>query len=89
MNYFDLPVYQHKDLILSALENNQTIVVESPTGSGKTTQLPVILDNAGYSGNGIIGVTQPRRIAALSVSEYIARQMGTLLPGPVGYKIRF
>ena len=89
MNYLDLPVYQHKDLILSALEKSQTIVVESPTGSGKTTQLPVILDNAGYGRNGMIGVTQPRRIAALSVSEFIARQMGTVIPGKVGYKIRF
>jgi HrpA-like RNA helicase len=89
MNYLDLPVYRHKDLILSALESNQVVVVESPTGSGKTTQLPVILHAAGYAKNGIIGVTQPRRIAALSVSEFIARQMGTTLPGLVGYKMRF
>ena len=89
MNYNDLPVYQHKDLILSALESSQAIVVESPTGSGKTTQLPVILYQAGYAQNGMIGVTQPRRIAALSVSEFIARQMGTAMPGLVGYKMRF
>ena len=89
MKYFDLPVYKHKDLILSALETSQTIVVESPTGSGKTTQLPVILDSAGLCKNGMIGVTQPRRIAALSVSEFIARQLGTTLPGPIGYKMRF
>ena len=84
-----LPVYQHKDRILSALEHSQAIVVESPTGSGKTTQLPLILDNAGYSKNGIIGVTQPRRIAAVSVSEYIARQIGKNIPGHIGYKMRF
>ncbi|MDR3166782.1 MAG: DEAD/DEAH box helicase, partial [Treponema sp.] len=89
MNYLELPVYKHKDLILSALETNQVVVVESPTGSGKTTQLPVILYDAGYNKNGIIGVTQPRRIATLSVSEYIARQMGTIIPGLVGYKMRF
>jgi HrpA-like RNA helicase len=89
MNYLDLPVYQHKDLILSALETSQAVVVESPTGSGKTTQLPVILDGAGYGSGGMIGVTQPRRIAAVSVSEYIARQMGAVIPGPVGYKMRF
>jgi len=68
MNYLELPVYKHKELILAALENNQAVVVESPTGSGKTTQLPVILHQAGYAKNGVIGVTQPRRIAALSVS---------------------
>ena len=89
MNYLKLPVYQHKDLILSALEHSQAVVVESPTGSGKTTQLPVILYQAGYARGGIIGVTQPRRIAALSVSEFIARQMGSSLPGLVGYKMRF
>jgi len=89
MNYLDLPVYRHKDLILAALEHSQAIVVESPTGSGKTTQLPVILHQAGYSENGIIGVTQPRRIAALSVSEFIARQIGCSPGGLVGYKMRF
>ncbi|MDR3335056.1 MAG: ATP-dependent RNA helicase [Treponema sp.] len=89
MNYLELPVYQHKDLILSALKTSQAVVVESPTGSGKTTQLPVILHDAGFTQNGIIGVTQPRRIAAVSVSEFIARQLGTTIPGLVGYKMRF
>ncbi|MDR3115744.1 MAG: ATP-dependent RNA helicase [Treponema sp.] len=89
MNYLQLPVYEHKDLILKALEGNQVVVVESPTGSGKTTQLPVILHDAGYTKNGVIGVTQPRRIAAVSVSEFIARQLGCTIPGIVGYKMRF
>ncbi len=89
MNPHDLPVYRQKDRILEALESNQVIVVESPTGSGKTTQLPVILHEAGFSRYGLIGVTQPRRIAALSVSDYIARQLGTQVPGLVGYKMRF
>ncbi|GHU42376.1 ATP-dependent helicase HrpA [Spirochaetia bacterium] len=89
MKYSELPVYQHKDLILGALENSQVIVVESPTGSGKTTQLPVILHSAGYAANGMIGVTQPRRIAVLSVSEYIARQLNETIPGIIGYKMRF
>jgi ATP-dependent helicase HrpA len=84
-----LPVYEQKSRILDALKDNQVIVVESPTGSGKTTQIPVILHEAGYSSNGVIGVTQPRRIAALSVSEFIARQMGVPMPGLVGYKMRF
>ena len=89
IDYKNLPVYQQKERILSALKENQVIVVQSPTGSGKTTQLPVILHEAGYSQNGIIAVTQPRRIAALSVSEYIAKQLKTKFPGLVGYKMRF
>jgi RNA helicase HrpA len=89
MKYLELPVYKHKDLILAALEKSQVIVLESPTGSGKTTQLPVILHQAAYAKNGAIGVTQPRRIAALSVSEFIARQMECKLGGLVGYKMRF
>ncbi|MDR0324071.1 MAG: ATP-dependent RNA helicase [Treponema sp.] len=89
MNYLDLPVYKNQKKILSALENNQALVVESPTGSGKTTQLPVILFESGYAKNGIIGVTQPRRIAAVSVSEFIARQTETRIPGLIGYKMRF
>lgn len=88
-NYTDLPVYQQKERILETLATNQVVVVQSPTGSGKTTQLPVILHEAGYSQSGIIAVTQPRRIAALSVSEFIAKQLKTSYPGLVGYKMRF
>jgi len=89
MKPHELPVYQQKSRILDMLSHNQVLVVESPTGSGKTTQLPIILHEAGYTSTGIIGVTQPRRIAALSVSEFISRQLGTPLPGLVGYKMRF
>ena len=89
MDYQKLPVYEQKEKILESLRGNQVVVVQSPTGSGKTTQIPVILHEAGYSGGGIIAVTQPRRIAALSVSEFIARQLGTTYPGLVGYKMRF
>jgi RNA helicase HrpA len=76
-------------MILEALAENQIVVVESPTGSGKTTQIPQILLAAGYGRTGRIGVTQPRRIAAVSVSEFIARQLGTSIPGVVGYAMRF
>ncbi len=89
INFKDLPVYAQKQKILDCLEKNQVVIVESPTGSGKTTQIPVILYEAGYATNGIIGVTQPRRIAALSVSEFISKQMNTPYPGLVGYKMRF
>ena len=89
IDYKSLPVYAQKQKILDCLENNQVVIVESPTGSGKTTQIPVILYEAGYATNGMIGVTQPRRIAALSVSEFISKQLETTYPGLVGYKMRF
>lgn len=89
INYTELPVYAQKERILDALKENQVVVVQSPTGSGKTTQIPVILHEAGYDSFGMIAVTQPRRIAALSVSEFISRQLGTNYPGLVGYKMRF
>ncbi|MFP4425185.1 MAG: helicase-related protein [Spirochaetaceae bacterium] len=89
MDPHSLPVYEQRSRILEALEDSQVIVVESPTGSGKTTQLPLILHEAGYSSGGILGVTQPRRIAAVSVSEYIGKQIGAEVGGFVGYKMRF
>ena len=89
IKYTSLPVYEQKQKILDCLEKNQVVIVESPTGSGKTTQIPVILYEAGYATNGVIAVTQPRRIAALSVSEFISKQLGTSYPGLVGYKMRF
>ena len=89
IDYHSLPVYEQKQRILDTLLRNQVVVVQSPTGSGKTTQLPVILYESGYASSGIIAVTQPRRIAALSVSEFISKQLGTTYPGLVGYKMRF
>ncbi|WP_314848563.1 ATP-dependent RNA helicase [Treponema lecithinolyticum] len=89
IDYRLLPVYEQKERILKALEEHQAVVVQSPTGSGKTTQLPVILYEASYAHTGMIAVTQPRRIAALSVSEFIAKQLNTTYPGLVGYKMRF
>ena len=89
IEYKKLPVYEQKQRILDTLKDNQVIVVQSPTGSGKTTQIPVILYEAGYAQSGTIAVTQPRRIAALSVSEFISKQLNTTYPGLVGYKMRF
>ena len=89
VNPKELPVYSQKQRILDALKDHQVVVVESPTGSGKTTQLPVILHEAGYADSGIIGVTQPRRIAAVSVCRFIAKQMDSKVGGLVGYKMRF
>ncbi len=89
MNPRTLPVYDQRERILSALVDHQVIVVESPTGSGKTTQIPLILHEAGYTERGVVGVTQPRRIAAVSVCEYIAGQTETAVSELAGYKMRF
>jgi len=84
----ELPVYKQKEKIIEKLKTNQVLVIESPTGSGKTTQLPLILHEAGYSKTGVIGVTQPRRIATLSVCDYIKNQLGE--EGNIAaYKMRF
>jgi len=89
MQPHELPVYQQRNRIIEGLTSSQVIVVESPTGSGKTTQLPVILMEAGFGKSGMIGITQPRRIAAVSVTEFIAKQLETDVGGRVGYKMRF
>ncbi len=83
-----LPVYMHRQEILDGLKNSQVIIVESPTGSGKTTQIPLILHEAGYADTEQIGITQPRRIATLSVCDFIKSQVGRD-DGFVGYKMRF
>lgn len=84
-----LPVLDRKDEILQALNENQVIVVAGETGSGKTTQLPVICLEAGRGKNGKIGCTQPRRIAAVSIAAYVAKELRCTIGKEVGYKIRF
>jgi len=84
-----LPVYEQKHKIIAALKEHQVVVVESPTGSGKTTQIPQILFHEWCKGKGMVGVTQPRRIAAVSVTEYIAQQLNKQIPDTIGYKMRF
>ncbi|WKC80181.1 ATP-dependent RNA helicase [Borreliella tanukii] len=89
MNDFKLPIYKYKDELIRVLKKNNVLIVESPTGSGKTTQLPRIIYEAGFAKLGKIGVTQPRRIATISIAEYIAKHIGVNLGEEVGYKIRF
>ena len=88
-----LPVVRHRDRIVRHVAANPVIVVESPTGSGKTTQLPRILYDAGYADSGRIGVTQPRRIAAVSVTDFIRAQLaadaGAAAGAVAAYKMRF
>lgn len=86
-----LPVWQNRQQILDALKDNQVTIVESPTGSGKTTQIPLILKEAGFTKDGIIGITQPRRIATLGVCSYIQNQIAkeNLDESYCAYKMRF
>jgi len=65
-----LPINQYEGPILDAIANNTVVVIIGDTGSGKTTQLAQILYRAGYTANGIVAVTQPRRVAAVSVARY-------------------
>ena len=84
-----LPIYKHRQEILGALEKNRVIVIESPTGSGKSTQLPIILYEAGYADQKRIGITQPRRIATTSISAFVDIELDAPEQNLVGYKIRF
>ncbi|MEZ9596262.1 ATP-dependent RNA helicase HrpA [Shewanella sp. 10N.261.52.F9] len=84
-----LPVSQKRDEIAAAIANNQVVIVAGETGSGKTTQLPKICLELGLGTRGLIGHTQPRRLAARSVATRIAEEMNTPLGEAVGFKVRF
>ena len=85
----ELPVSQRRDDIAEAIRDNQVVIVAGETGSGKTTQIPKICLELGRGVQGMIGHTQPRRIAARSVAERIAEELGTELGDAVGYQVRF
>ena len=84
-----LPVYKLKGELLSAIADNQVLIVVGETGSGKTTQMTQYLIEAGYGRRGIVGCTQPRRVAAVSVAKRVAEEAGVRLGAEVGYSIRF
>ena len=86
-----LPVYQFKEKLLDAVSKNQIVVVEGETGSGKTTQIPQFLVEAGYADQGstTVACTQPRRVAATSIATRVADEMDCELGAEVGYTIRF
>ncbi|WP_016256839.1 ATP-dependent RNA helicase HrpA, partial [Yersinia pestis] len=85
----NLPVSQKKQDIYNAIRDHQVIIVAGETGSGKTTQLPKICLELGRGVKGVIGHTQPRRLAARTVANRIADELDTSLGGCVGYKVRF
>ncbi|EXJ83739.1 hypothetical protein A1O1_07365 [Capronia coronata CBS 617.96] len=88
-----LPILQHEQEIMEAIHNNPVVIIKGDTGSGKTTQLPQFLFEAGYGSPdgptpGMIGVTQPRRVAAVSMAKRVATEMGQY-SDKVSYQIRF
>ncbi len=85
----DLPISARRAEIIAALRGNQVLVVAGETGSGKTTQLPKMCLDAGLAVRGKIGCTQPRRVAALSVSRRVAEELGVTWGREVGCKMRF
>ncbi|KAI4243457.1 MAG: hypothetical protein L6R40_003459 [Gallowayella cf. fulva] len=85
-----LPIYSFRDELLKAVEQYQVLIIVGETGSGKTTQIPQYLHEAGYTKDGMkVGCTQPRRVAAMSVAARVAEEMGVKVGNEVGYAIRF
>jgi ATP-dependent helicase HrpA len=84
-----LPVSQRRDDIAAAIRDHQVVVVAGETGSGKTTQLPKICLDLGRGVDGVIGHTQPRRLAARTVADRIAEELNVPLGGAIGYTVRF
>lgn len=84
-----LPVFKFRKQLLDAVKENQLLIVVGDTGSGKTTQLTQYLAEGGFANTGMIGCTQPRRVAAMSVAKRVAEEVGCKLGEEVGYTIRF
>lgn len=84
-----LPIFSHREKLLELVRDNQVVVLVGETGSGKTTQIPQYLHEIGYTKFGKVGITQPRRVAAMSVATRVSEEMGTKLGYEVGYSIRF
>ena len=89
IEYPDLPVVDHREVLLDTIRDNQVVVVAGETGSGKSTQLPKLCLELGLGARGLIGHTQPRRIAARAVAERVAEELHVEVGGVVGSKVRF
>lgn len=85
----ELPIHSYQTELLEAVEKSQSVVITGETGCGKTTQFPQFLHQAGYSKDAMIGVTQPRRVAAISVAHRVSFELDVKLGGTVGYQVRF
>ncbi|KAM0754168.1 P-loop containing nucleoside triphosphate hydrolase protein [Meredithblackwellia eburnea MCA 4105] len=85
-----LPITKERNSLLYLLEEHPVVILQSPTGTGKSTQLPQFLLEAGWATDGrCIGITQPRRVAAISVAQRVAEEVGCIIGEDVGYNIRF
>jgi pre-mRNA-splicing factor ATP-dependent RNA helicase DHX38/PRP16 len=84
-----LPVFTVKDELMTVIRDNKIVIIVGETGSGKTTQLTQYLLEGGYAKEGMIGCTQPRRVAAVSVAKRVSEEMSCELGKAVGYSIRF
>src|SRR5215207_9150302 len=84
-----LPITARRDELLAAIRDHQVVVVAGETGSGKSTQLPKLCLELGRGVEGLIGHTQPRRVAARTIAERVAEELGTTIGGDVGYSVRF
>ncbi|MEX3609597.1 ATP-dependent RNA helicase HrpA [Rothia sp. LK2588] len=84
-----LPVTERREDIIAAIRDNQVVIIAGETGSGKTTQIPKMCLELGLGEKGLIGHTQPRRLAARSVAERIAEELGQPIGQTVGYQVRF
>lgn len=84
-----LPIDERREEIAAAIQESSVVIVCGETGSGKSTQLPKICLAAGRGVEGVIGHTQPRRIAARSIADRLSKELGSPLGGAVGYKVRF
>ena len=85
-----LPIYEHKQDFMDQVNNHQIIILVGETGSGKSTQVPQFIVEGGFlKGGKLCAVTQPRRVAAMSVSQRVADEMDVKLGEHVGYNIRF
>ncbi|KAK3835577.1 MAG: ATP-dependent RNA helicase DHX8 [Linnemannia gamsii] len=84
-----LPIFTARDIIIKEVKENACVVIVGETGSGKTTQIPQYLLEAGLASHGTISVTQPRRVAAINLARRVAEEVGTPLGQKVGYSIRF
>lgn len=84
-----LPIADHADALILALQRHQVVIVAGETGSGKSTQLPKLCVAAGRGVAGLIGHTQPRRVAARSIAERVAEELGTEVGAAVGCTVRF
>ena len=84
-----VPIDDFRESVIETVRANQVTVVIGETGSGKTTRIPQFLYREGFAKKGLIGVTEPRRIAAVSTAEFVAKQIGIDLGDEVGYQVRF